>query len=81
MAEAHVHANGELCGHMHSHDQGRPPTITNAGGPAGTSNVGRGGMPEGPFKTHSAHSDASQMALGESDAEQAAREERDALGK
>ena len=73
-----MHANGERCGHMHSHDQGRPPTITNAGGPSGTSNVRRGGMPEGPSKSQM---DANQMALGESDAEQAAREEREALGK
>ena len=81
MAEGHVHANAELCGHMHNHDQGRPPTITNAGGPAGTSNVRRGGMPEGPSPSQMSHSDANQMALGESDAEQAAREEREALGK
>ena len=76
-----MHVNGELCGHMHSHDQGRPPTITNAGCPSGTSNVRRGGMPEGPSKSQMLQSDASQMALGESDAEQAAREEREALGK
>ena len=38
-------------------------------------------MPEGPSKSQMLQSDASQMALGESDAEQAAREEREALGK